>query len=223
MVASGGTNVNTFKVITAPSPKLSALWTSDSVIGTQDPGFFTSISTNGAAAGSGVIWAVGRPDGTANQYVRLYAFNADTGATLFSGTAGTWPYPDSNANIVPVVANGKVYVASRQQLAIFGPGAPAHTGLVSHLKPPAPAPLAAGEHELYGTVMRVANNAATIKTRNGTVLAVDLSPAAKAYKLATPSVGHGVLVRGAFNSAGVFVASSALHAKDNPASWRSDR
>jgi len=39
---------------------------------------------------------------------------------LFQGAAGTWPYTGGNANIVPVVANGKVYVASYKELAIFG-------------------------------------------------------------------------------------------------------
>jgi len=40
-------------------------------------------------------------------------------ATLFTGAAGSWPSP-GNANLVPTVANGKVYVASYKQLAIFG-------------------------------------------------------------------------------------------------------
>jgi hypothetical protein len=39
---------------------------------------------------------------------------------LFQGTAGTWPNTGGNANIVPVVVNGKVYVASNKQLNIFG-------------------------------------------------------------------------------------------------------
>jgi hypothetical protein len=57
--------------------------------------------------------------------VSLYAFNAAPSAssvlsTLFQGTAGSWPYVGGNANIVPVIANGKVYVASYRQLTIFG-------------------------------------------------------------------------------------------------------
>ena len=39
---------------------------------------------------------------------------------LFRGFAGTWPYFAAHSNLVPIVANGKVYVASYKQLAIFG-------------------------------------------------------------------------------------------------------
>ena len=31
---------------------------------------------------------------------------------LFKGTAGAWPNRTANANLVPVVANGQVFVAS---------------------------------------------------------------------------------------------------------------
>jgi hypothetical protein len=34
--------------------------------------------------------------------------------------AGQWAFPEGNANLVPVVANGKVYVASYGQLQIWG-------------------------------------------------------------------------------------------------------
>jgi hypothetical protein len=54
----------------------------------------------------------------------LYAFNATpTGGLLpqlFAGVAGSWPNTGGNANIVPTVANGRVYVASNKELQIFG-------------------------------------------------------------------------------------------------------
>lgn len=56
--------------------------------------------------------------------VNLFAFNPDAGGTtmtlLFKGAAGSCPNTRGNANLVPVVANGKVYVGSNKQLSIFG-------------------------------------------------------------------------------------------------------
>ena len=102
-------------------------------------GFFTSVSSNGAAAGSAIIWAVGGPTGTGADptAVTLYAWAAtpSSGSTnlpqLLTAPAGSWPNTGGHANIVPVVANGNVYVASayldgagntRGQLDIFGKG-----------------------------------------------------------------------------------------------------
>ena len=39
---------------------------------------------------------------------------------LFRAQAGTWPNTGGNSNLVPVVANGEVFVASHAQLKIFG-------------------------------------------------------------------------------------------------------
>lgn len=55
---------------------------------------------------------------------------------LFKGTAGAWPNLNGNANLVPVVANGLVFVASNQQLQIFGLAkAMTTTTLVSSMNP----------------------------------------------------------------------------------------
>jgi hypothetical protein len=85
----------------------------------QDGGFFTSVSGVGPTA---IIWAVVRPDKNSN--MNLYAFSqtVSNGALtqLFKGQAGTWPNTGGNANTVPVVANGLVYVASYKQLNVFG-------------------------------------------------------------------------------------------------------
>lgn len=86
----------------------------------QDAGFFTSVSGVGPDS---IIWAVVRPDKNSNMY--LYAFSQ----TISNGTltqlftkkqAGTWLNTRGNANTVPVVANGLVYVASYKQLDVFG-------------------------------------------------------------------------------------------------------
>jgi hypothetical protein len=125
IVSSGGSTVNVWKVETSPSVTLVQEATSVGIGGAaQDPGFFTSISSDGRKGA--VIWAVSRPNGASPANVSLDAFKAELGggsttlATLFQSTAGTWPNLGGNANIVPVVANGKVYVASYKQLAIFG-------------------------------------------------------------------------------------------------------
>jgi hypothetical protein len=92
--------------------------------GAQDPGFLTSISSDGSH--EAIIWAISRPNNPSPATISLYAFEAlpsgggSTLATLFQGDAGTWPNTGGNANLVPVVANGKVYVASYKQLSIFG-------------------------------------------------------------------------------------------------------
>ena len=39
---------------------------------------------------------------------------------LLKVAAGNWPNLDGNANLVPVVADGQVFVASNMQLRIFG-------------------------------------------------------------------------------------------------------
>ena len=95
--------------------------------GGQDPGFFTSISSiEGRHA---IIWALARP-----QYVpgpmALFAFkpslwrgNSPTQDAVRSLDSRLWNASNGNANLVPAVANGKVYVASYKELNIFGLGA----------------------------------------------------------------------------------------------------
>lgn len=130
VVSSGGSQVQTWSVTTSGGkPTLTLEATSPALeANQQDPGFFTSVSSNGTAANSAVIWAVGRAAG-ADLHVSLYAFNATpSGGTLpllWSGVAGLWPNSSGNSNIVPTVANGRVYVASNQQLSIFGIRPPA--------------------------------------------------------------------------------------------------
>src|SRR5207248_1666958 len=78
------------------------------------------ISSNQTASGSQLIWAVTGPDSSYQLW--LYAFNASTLAPLFSAPVGSWRNVGGTANVVPVVANGRVYVASSGELSIWGPG-----------------------------------------------------------------------------------------------------
>jgi hypothetical protein len=122
VVSSGGSTVITWTVNTSPSFTLTKEGTSASVGGGQDGGFFTTVSSD--EDDDPIIWAVSRPDNPSPATITLYAFKGKpTGATLdtlFSGAAGTWPNTGGNSNTVPVVANGRVYVASNKQLSIFG-------------------------------------------------------------------------------------------------------
>jgi hypothetical protein len=83
-----------------------------------EPGYFTSVSSNGTAAGSALIWLVTGP--TAANTVFLWAYDPTTLTSLVALAAGTWSSTGATANIVPVVANSKVYVASYKQVTIFG-------------------------------------------------------------------------------------------------------
>ncbi len=92
IVASGGNNVTVWKVLNPPS--LVAAGTSPSIPGGQDPGFLTTVSSDGSSAGA-IIWAVARPQ-TVPGNVTLFAFTAEppsgssTLETLYQGAAGTW-------------------------------------------------------------------------------------------------------------------------------------
>jgi len=108
----------------------------------QDGGFFTTVSSNGTnIKRTGIIWAVGRPNGSSptSDQLPLYAFGASPSAggalpMLTTLRAGHWPNAGNNSSVVPVVANGKVYVASYKQLIIFGL-APAGTASLPDVLP----------------------------------------------------------------------------------------
>ena len=122
VVSSGNSTIQVWKLATSPTVSLTNT-TSGSISNGQDPGFFTSISSNGTS--NPIIWALSRPATSNNGApISLYAFNPDSGGgamtNLFSSPAGNWPNMGGNANLVPVVANGLVFVASNQQLQIFG-------------------------------------------------------------------------------------------------------
>jgi hypothetical protein len=122
VVSSGGFSAGIWRVQTSPKVGLTLVANSSSIGGQQDPGFFTTISSNGTA--NPIIWALSRPDGNAT--LSLFAFNPDGGKkkttvkVLFRHRAGAWPNIGGNANLVPVVANGQVFIASNKQLQIFG-------------------------------------------------------------------------------------------------------
>ena len=121
VVSSGSSTLEVWKLVTSPKTRLAAVSHAPLSSG-QRGGFFTSISSNGNS--NPIIWALARPTSRTNPVPTLYALNPDSGGsimtTLYRGSAGSWPNWGSGFNQVPMVANGKVYVATNKQLRIFG-------------------------------------------------------------------------------------------------------
>jgi len=124
VVSSGGQHVLVYKVQTSPKVALVKVSQSHGIVSTvQFPGFFTSISSNGTS--NPIIWALSRPTSAPAHPIYLYAFNPEsvtkgTMQQLAKVRAGTWPNTGGNSNLVPLVANGEVFVASHNQLRVFG-------------------------------------------------------------------------------------------------------
>jgi hypothetical protein len=121
VVSSGGHTAKIWKLSTSPKPSLTKVASSPYILGGQFPGFFTSISSNGTS--NSIVWALSHPTSASQPKIFLYAFNPDSGTTmtqLFRGIAGAWQNVGGNSNLVPVVANGEVFVGSNKQLQIFG-------------------------------------------------------------------------------------------------------
>jgi hypothetical protein len=122
VVSSGGAVVRVWKLTTSPSPSLSLVSSSPKISGGQFPGFFTSVSSNGTS--NPIVWALSHPTAASQSPIFLYAFDPESGGTIMNQLlkvqAGNWPNTGGNSNLVPVVANGKVFVASHEQLQIFG-------------------------------------------------------------------------------------------------------
>jgi len=122
VVSSGTRAVRVWKLQTAARPTLIPVSRSPRIGGGQSGGFFTTISSSGTA--SPIIWALSRPFSAADPAINLFAFDPESGGgtmtQIFKGKAGAWPNVGGNANLVPVVANGQVFVASYKQLQVFG-------------------------------------------------------------------------------------------------------
>ena len=120
ILSSGGSSLKLFEVVTSPSATLNPI--SSATISTgQNGGFFTSVSSNKNA--NYLIWALSRPLSKSAPAMTLYAFAPTPQGKLnliYSGVAGQWPNFTGDSNQVPTIANGKVYIASNQQLQIFG-------------------------------------------------------------------------------------------------------
>lgn len=231
IVTSQGSSLQTWQVSYSPTPHLTHEGTATLAANGQDPGFFTSVSSNVIANGSAIIWAVSRPSDPNTNFVTLYAFAAQASTSgslqqLFSATAGVWPYTGINANIVPVVANGKVYVASYKTLAIFG--TPATTNLANNAGATiVPLPVASPDspHAVSGTLLEVNGQTLTLTTRTGKTTKVDASRAIKDQRVGAPlRPGLPLTALGSsLNEVGVLKATAIIRAKGTSGnSWPKD-
>jgi hypothetical protein len=223
IVASGGNNVTVWKVPTPPS--LVAAGSSPDLPGGQDPGFFTTVSSDGSSPGA-IIWALARPAKQSGN-VTLYAFTAEppsgsTLETLYSASAGTWASAGANANLVPVVANGKVYVASYKQLAIFGLLAPdAKAATLQVPSGEGPGGPVGTPHHVTGTLVAVNGSQLILRTRAGELVRVDDSAAIRDERSAVLVVGKPFAAEGTY-SAGILHASVIVRAKRATELWPPD-
>lgn len=225
VVASTGTAVQLLNLKTGTSPTLTDV-ASASVDSGQDPGFFTSVSSSGST--NAIIWAVARPHPTSmnpSTSIKLYAFNTKPSGTslpllFLDANAGSWPHTGGDANIVPVVANGQVFVASYKQLSIFGLG----TAMAGETPPPI-APNASSDpshHEIFGTITRVNGSQFTLETRMGSLMQIEASAAIRNDLSIELEAGETVDVEGTFDSDGALVAGSVQRAKNSPDLWPPD-
>lgn len=219
VVSTGGNQLQTWQVHTSPSVRLVADSWSQNIESGQDPGVFTTVSSNGKK--NGIIWAIARPDGSNNDAVYLDAFNADNGHPLVTNMiAGYWPFTSANANLVPVVTNGKVYVGSYKQLAIFGLKTASANATIEPVAPPPP-DLPPGLHRLSGTVQSVSGQKIVLTTHSGTPVTIDATDALRSAHI--PVVGDKLTVVGQYRAEGTLFAQAISRAKRNPVLWPPDR
>ena len=206
VVSSAGASVQTWQIQTSPAPALVSEGTGAVQQSGQDPGFFTAVSSHSGYLPSAIIWAVARAT-SSSAPVMLYAFAAvPSGGTLkqlYSAAAGTWPNTGGDANIVPVVANGKVYVAAYKSLTIFGPNAPA----AAPASAAAPAAVAAdaistalpldATQRVTGTLLSIDGSTLKLSTRGRETVTVDIARAREVERVANLKVGQAYTGPGA--------------------------
>ena len=119
--------LSTFALNTSGTPSLSVV-ASASGVGCLEcrngGGSQPIVSSNGTNPGSAIAWALQTPGGGGGN-ITLYAFDALSMNTLYSGVAGTWTQRSGatyigGALVSPLVANGHVYVPTDGGVAVFG-------------------------------------------------------------------------------------------------------
>jgi hypothetical protein len=232
ILSSGGKGLTSWKVQTSAVPSLAQEWNKrlnpePTPAVSFQTGFFTSISSDGVKADSAIVWAVQRPTSKSLPNLTLWAFNANSGDNIVAALpAGNWTHFVSGANIVPVVANGQVFVASDRELQFFGlrppaaapPAAPPVAALSTRLHP-----AAGSKAVLFGTVVEADSSTLSLQTRTGTQR-VDIAEADRAYRTGMLPPGRAVVVYGTRKSDGGVQADWIdPHGNNSPALWDADK
>jgi hypothetical protein len=234
IVASHGREFQTFKV---PETGLSPEGNSDSIISTgQDPGFFTTVSCNGVGGyrncvNTPIIWAVSRPLTISSNGINLYGFsgasvNGKYDPLLFGPMkVGSWPNLGANANLVPTVSNGRVYVAAWRSLTILSLKEAAAAALPpAEIQDGAAAALARAETDaaapptggfaISGTLHSVYGSMLTFTNRHGKERLIDASEAMAKGLIAPLTTAEAYTAVGSsFTAAGVLHADAIYRAK----------
>ncbi len=209
VVSSGGAQIGIWSVDTSPAAGLTLVQTAQIDTG-GDGGFFTAVSSDGDK--NVIIWAVSRrhsreggPEPT------LYAFTPIPGnpqlQQIFKAPAGNWdvPHPPgdgANSNIVPVVANGHVYVASYKKLDIFGFVRP----VVSNAEIATSSESESKLTPRFGVITNVEGSSFVMKTEAGEEIRVDAEAAVKNGLTPALANDEGVSVYGTTDEHGVLHA-----------------
>lgn len=219
IITGGGNGVTSWKLQTSPTPQLiqESSTGTDPVDGLPDDGGVVPVvSSNGMAAGSAVVWFVQKPSQSFDQNpgtpLTLRAFDAtNLSHQLFSTLGGTWTHAvNSNANIVPTVAKGRVYVASNMQLRIYEllgqhdlkkqvddpiiPSKPETMSCPAGISP-AEAVRGGGVHDLYGTVCQAGGHELKLALRSGRAISIDTSAAYTQHRPLLLTAGRPLHVR----------------------------
>jgi len=223
IVSSGGhTPMTWFLPMTTKSPLIHENSAAEFPVSDQDSGFLTTVSSNGTSAGTAIIWAQTR---AINSSVSLYALAASAGLpVLFSGISGVLANSQANANIVPLVAGGKVFVPSYKQLDIFG-----LTPAQARPRPIAAAAATAVEPAVrgpryFGRIVSLDAGGKMFKLtlRTGLQLQVDAAAAIANHLSVVLYLDETVEVSGAHSLGGAFTATDILRVKQSQDTWGPD-
>ncbi len=237
VVTGGSSGVTTWKLQTSPNVQLQRETTTGSspVNGLPDNGGVVPVvSSNGTTAGTGIVWFVQKPAYQSDQNpgtpLTLHAYAASNlQQSLISILGGTWTHAvNSNANIVPTVAKGKVYVASNQQLRIYGltggqhdvqqafdpivPSLPDTIACPAGIAPLSVVSAKQPVHQLYGTVCQASGNDLRLALRNGHAISIDTAGAFDQHRHVLLTPGRPLKVTVTIDKQGVAHAQRILPA-----------